>query len=58
MVANVSAAFAGRLRLHPGTRALIASGYLESDRPEPEGFTPTARRISDGWAADLFLREE
>jgi ribosomal protein L11 methyltransferase len=58
VVANVSAAFAGRLCLHPGTRALIASGYLESDRPEPEGFTVTARRISDGWAADLFLREE
>ncbi len=58
VVANVSAAFAGRLRLHPGTRSLIASGYLESDRPEPEGFAPATRRIADGWAADLFLREE
>jgi ribosomal protein L11 methyltransferase len=58
VVANVSAAFAGRLQLHRRTRALIASGYLESDRPEPEGFRPAARRIADGWAADLFLREE
>ncbi|TML54806.1 MAG: methyltransferase [Actinobacteria bacterium] len=57
-VANVSAAFAGQLRLQPGTRALIASGYLESDRPAPAGFRAAERRISDGWAADLFLREE
>ena len=57
-VANVSAAFAGQLRLQPGTRALIASGYLESDRPAPGGFRAAERRIADGWAADLFLREE
>jgi ribosomal protein L11 methyltransferase len=58
VVANVSCAFAPQLRLHPLTRALIASGYLESDRPELEGFRAAERRIADGWAADLFLREE
>ena len=31
---------AGRLRLRPRDAFLIASGYLESDRPEPEGFAP------------------
>jgi ribosomal protein L11 methyltransferase len=58
VVANVSSVFAPKLRLEFRTRALIASGYLESDRPELQGFRASDRRIADGWAADLFLREE
>jgi ribosomal protein L11 methyltransferase len=58
VVANVSAAFAGKLRSHPTARTFLASGYLEADRPTIDGFRPLARRIEQGWAADLYGREE
>jgi ribosomal protein L11 methyltransferase len=53
-LANVTSeavrAIAGRIQ----TRFLVASGYLEADRPEPPGWTRLERRSADGWAADLF----
>jgi ribosomal protein L11 methyltransferase len=58
LVANVSLAFAGALRPHPATRTVVASGYLQADRPAIAGFRPVARRLADGWAADLYGREE
>jgi ribosomal protein L11 methyltransferase len=58
VVANVSAAFARKLRPHPATRTVLASGYLAADHPEIAGFLPGERRLADGWAADLHLREE
>jgi ribosomal protein L11 methyltransferase len=58
VVANVSSAFAPQLapRLH--SRSLIVSGYLESERPEPPRFRLERRLVENGWAADLFSREE
>jgi ribosomal protein L11 methyltransferase len=58
LVANVSAAFAGALQPHPATRMLIASGYLEADRPAIDRFRPLQRRLAQGWAADLYARDE
>ena len=58
VVANVSSTFASELRPHPATAAMLASGYLESDRPAIAGFRPRERRLAKGWAADLYGREE
>jgi ribosomal protein L11 methyltransferase len=58
LVANVSAAFAGKLRPAAVTRAVLASGYLEVDLPALAGFRPRDRRVAEGWAADLYRREE
>jgi ribosomal protein L11 methyltransferase len=58
VVANVSESFLRELRPSPETVTVIGSGYFESRRPTPGGFRPDARRVADGWAADLFLREE
>jgi ribosomal protein L11 methyltransferase len=57
VVANVSSAFASQLRIHPQTRCVIASGYLESERPRLPGLSAVTRRAAEGWAADLFRRE-
>jgi ribosomal protein L11 methyltransferase len=35
---------------------LVASGYLEDERPKPRGWTAADRRLADGWAADLLVR--
>jgi ribosomal protein L11 methylase PrmA len=58
VVANVSAAFAARLAPRLGEPALIVSGYLESDQPDPPGYRAELRVVEDGWAADLFRPEE
>jgi ribosomal protein L11 methyltransferase len=34
----------------------ITSGYLEGDMPAHPGWTPSERRVADGWAADRFVR--
>lgn len=36
----------------------VASGYLEDERPKPQGWATTDRRLADGWAADLLVRGE
>jgi ribosomal protein L11 methyltransferase len=55
-VANIARepveAVAGRF----GGRLLIASGYLEGERPAPAGWTPVERVTAEGWAADLLAR--
>jgi ribosomal protein L11 methyltransferase len=58
VVANVSARFVSQLRPHGETGSVIASGYLESERPSLPGFQAATRRAADGWAADLLLRDE
>jgi ribosomal protein L11 methyltransferase len=58
VVANVSGAFAGRLRPAPATRSVLVSGYLQADLPELAGFRSRERRVAEGWAADLYRREE
>lgn len=37
---------------------VVASGYLEDERPEPRGWREADRRLADGWAADLLVRGE
>ena len=39
-------------------RFVVASGYLEDERPEPQGWRAADRRLADGWAADLLVRGE
>jgi ribosomal protein L11 methyltransferase len=39
------------------SRLLVASGYLEREVPAPAGFHRVERRVSDGWAAEVFARE-
>lgn len=45
----VAARFPGRL--------LIASGYLEAERPAPSGWRAAGRRTAGAWAGDVFVRE-
>jgi ribosomal protein L11 methyltransferase len=58
LVANVSRQFAAQLVPPASVRAAILSGYLESERPAVAGLRAVERRALDGWAADLFRREE
>jgi ribosomal protein L11 methyltransferase len=58
VVANISTASVRQLEPSPATKAVIASGYLESDRPAIGGFEVAERHVLDGWAADLFRRAE
>lgn len=39
-------------------RRLVASGYLEPNEPELDGYRHEARKTSAGWAADLYVRAE
>ena len=39
-------------------RVLVASGYLETDAPPATGFRHRRRRARDGWAADVYARED
>jgi len=39
-----------------GGRLLVASGYLEAERPAPVGWRAVERRTAEGWAADLLER--
>jgi ribosomal protein L11 methylase PrmA len=57
-VANVTGDLVRRLAARIRSDALIGSGYLEFDAPAPEGFGRVERRTAQGWAADLFRREE
>jgi ribosomal protein L11 methyltransferase len=55
-VANVALDVVEQLlpRLRAGQ--LVASGYLERDEPDLQGWRRIERRIADGWAADLLER--
>ena len=57
-VANVTGDLVRRLAPRLFSNALITSGYLEFDEPELPGFLRAERRTAQGWAADLFRREE
>lgn len=58
LVANISESSVRQLVPDMATRAVIASGYLESERPSLPGFEAAERRVLQGWAADLFRRAE
>jgi ribosomal protein L11 methyltransferase len=57
-VANLTGDLVRQLAPRLSSDALIASGYLEFDEPELQGFVRAKRRAAEGWAADLFRREE
>jgi len=58
IAANISESSVRQLRPDAATVAVIASGYLESERPALAGFDAVERRVLQGWAADLFRRAE
>lgn len=37
---------------------LVASGYLVSEQPDLPGYRHEARRETEGWAADLYIRTQ
>jgi ribosomal protein L11 methyltransferase len=39
-----------------GGEVVVASGYLEPERPAPAGWRSAVRRTANGWAADLLVR--
>jgi ribosomal protein L11 methyltransferase len=53
-LANVALDVVERLLPRISSATVITSGYLARDRPQVEGWTFTARREGDGWAADLL----
>jgi ribosomal protein L11 methyltransferase len=57
-VANISADAVARLLPRLASRTVLTSGYLERDQPHAEGFRHERRVSEDGWAADVFRREE
>jgi ribosomal protein L11 methyltransferase len=56
-VANIARAPVERALERFEGRIAIASGYLEAERPVPEGWRVVDRRVAAGWAADLLVRE-
>ena len=56
-VANIARAPVERATERFAGRLVIASGYLEAERPEPSGWRSTDRRVAEGWAADLLVRD-
>jgi ribosomal protein L11 methyltransferase len=57
-VANITGEVVRRLAPRLGSAFLIGSGYLESGDSTLPGFHHLQRRTAEGWAADLFRREE
>jgi ribosomal protein L11 methyltransferase len=55
---NISLDAVGQVLPSLAARTVVTSGYLERDRPEADGFRHDRRVAVDGWAADVFRREE
>jgi ribosomal protein L11 methyltransferase len=55
-VANISSDTVTRLIPLLDAPVVVASGYLERDRPAPERFRRERRVTEGGWAADVFRR--
>jgi ribosomal protein L11 methyltransferase len=56
-VANIDLRTISQLEPSVRTRALVTSGYYETDRPAVAGFAHADRLVKEQWAADLFRRE-
>ena len=56
-VANVALDLVEQLLPRLPARRLVASGYLERDEPQLQGWHRIERRTDDGWAADLLARD-
>jgi ribosomal protein L11 methyltransferase len=57
-IANLSLALVEALLPRVEARTVVTSGYLVSDEPRFEPYVRRARRVRDGWAADLLERAE
>jgi ribosomal protein L11 methylase PrmA len=55
-VANVTLASVEDVAMRVLSTALIASGYVASEQPQPPGWSHQDRREDEGWAADVFVR--
>jgi hypothetical protein len=55
---NISPDAVGQILSGLDAYTVVTSGYLERDWPEGDGFRHERRVTADGWAADLFRREE
>ena len=58
VVANVALDVIEALLPLLDARLVITSGYLERDEPSAQGWRRIERRDREGWAADLFERDE
>jgi ribosomal protein L11 methyltransferase len=56
-VANVALDVVEQLLPRLRAQQLVASGYLEREEPQLQGWRRIERRTADGWAADLLTRE-
>jgi ribosomal protein L11 methyltransferase len=56
-VANIALDLCERAGSRATSRHLVTSGYLESERPELQGWRHAGRRVRGGWAADRFERD-
>ncbi|HXV95018.1 MAG TPA: 50S ribosomal protein L11 methyltransferase [Gaiellaceae bacterium] len=56
-VANIARGPVQRVAARFGGRHLIASGYLEGERPSAGGWRVVERRTAESWAADLLVRD-
>jgi ribosomal protein L11 methyltransferase len=56
-VANVALDVVEHLLPRLPARRLVASGYLERDEPQLQGWHRIERRTADDWAADLLARD-
>jgi ribosomal protein L11 methyltransferase len=58
VLANISASAIEEVAARLEAARVVASGYLESDRPDLPGYRWLARRTAAGWASDLYRRPE
>jgi ribosomal protein L11 methyltransferase len=57
-VANMSLELVETLLTRTNAGIVVASGYLERDRPQLAAYSRRERRVRDGWAADVLERAE
>lgn len=58
VVANIATEAVEALAARVAAGTLIASGYLERERPHVAGWTHVERRVREGWAADRYARSQ
>jgi ribosomal protein L11 methyltransferase len=56
-VMNIALDVVERMLLELPVELAITSGYLERDEVQVDGWRASTRRVRDGWAADLLVRD-
>jgi ribosomal protein L11 methyltransferase len=56
-VMNIALDVVERMLLELPVEQAITSGYLERDEVQVDGWRASTRRVRDGWAADLLVRD-